>query len=114
MLQRWMTVSALVLLVTGAAVAQTLFYRLGPAQPAGNGPKWEYLVVAERRPTFHLSVAESTMQPLSQSGNDVPFVLEARALEGRLNEIGEAGWELVAVLGAVGGDQQYVFKRARR
>ena len=104
----------LVAALAGAAVAQSVFYRLGPAQPPRpDGPRWEYLVVASR-PEFDLAVREVTMQPLAAGMPELPFVYEARLLEGRLNHLGEAGWELVAVVGTVGGDQMYVFKRPRR
>ncbi|MBE3597252.1 MAG: hypothetical protein IMX02_00035 [Limnochordaceae bacterium] len=97
----------------GTALAASPFFGLGPAQRSGYGPKWEYLVIATRA-EFAIAVSDVTMQPVVEEDIGLPFAYEARMLESRLNHLGEAGWELVAVIGTIDGDQEFVFKRPKR
>ena len=72
-----------------------------PPATGGSAPQWEYLVVADSNVTF-----------ADVGSKRVPFI-EAIVVEEKMNKLGEQGWELVAVLGAIGGDQEFVFKRRR-
>ncbi|MFC2099430.1 hypothetical protein ACFLSF_01175 [Candidatus Bipolaricaulota bacterium] len=63
----------------------------------GPGQEWEYLVVSPGKvrfadsPEYACRAAQSTMAVL--------------------DDIGADGWELVTVVGQIGGDQEFIFKR---
>ena len=74
-------------------------------------PQWEYLVLSES-PTFYVGARIDTPlhKPVLEEGQTVR---EAIYLQVHLDNLGKQGWELVAVVGAIGGDQEFVFKRRR-
>lgn len=102
---KWAVVLA-VLVVLAAVVAA---YAAGKAKPAPAGAKWEYLVVTAKA-TF--SVSSETLGLLNkQVGNTLLFVQQAGILQQSMDELGKQGWELVTVVGTIGGDQEFIFKR---
>lgn len=79
--------------------------------------EWEYLVVSYGSTAFIDPLVEleargttfSKIEMFGEIGITVP--LEAVELQRNIDVLGKFGWELVAVVGAIGGDQQLVFKR---
>lgn len=64
---------------------------------------WEYLVVSRGKVYFY---DESKKQPSSK-----PFSSEATPTQEALDVLGKEGWELVTVVGVIGGDQEFILKR---
>jgi hypothetical protein len=74
---------------------------------AANSPtsqKWEYLAVTPGK-VYWSSVASKAKDTGCQ---------EAIELEQLLDKLGQQGWELVSIVGLIGGDQEFVFKRPIR
>ena len=78
--------------------------------------QWEYLVLSFGKVYFSPSLSletkqsgESKLLNFSQAG--VVFASEAAGTQAQLDTLGRYDWELVTVVGAIGGDQQFVFKR---
>jgi len=69
--------------------------------------RWEYLVVSSKA-YFAGGYLDSTpLQKAALTG----FEEEALDLEVALDGVGGMGWELVTVVGIIGGDQEFIFKR---
>jgi len=89
-----------------AAVAST------DAQASSGVPQWEYLVVTGGKtyfsPTLERSAEGESKAILAGAST---FTSEAVAAETQMDALGHRGWELVAIVGAIGGDQELVFKR---
>lgn len=107
------TVSVLICLATLALAASML----AVGQQAADVREWEYLVVSYGNTPFIDPLIEletmgtvfSKVEMFGEIGITVP--LEAIELQRNIDVLGKFGWELVSVVGAIGGDQQLVFKR---
>lgn len=79
--------------------------------------EWEYLVVSYGTTYFDNPLPDSDadgatyskVQLFSDIGVTIPN--EAIALQRNVDVLGMFGWEMVTVVGSIGGDQQIVFKR---
>lgn len=67
--------------------------------------EWEYLVVTNGRVYFYGATGK---QPATK-----PFTDEATGTQSALDKLGAEGWELVAVVGQIGGDQEFILKRPK-
>lgn len=96
------------------ALALLLVVTSGAAQES---VEWEYLVVSYgttyfSNPLVDLSEMEASRSKVllfSELGITLPS--EATSLQRDIDVLGRFAWELVAVVGTIGGDQQLVFKR---
>lgn len=69
--------------------------------------QWEYLVV-----TYGKTVFGSPEKTLAyRSVGLVATAQEANEIQRSLDVLGRFGWEIITIVGAIGGDQQIVFKR---
>ena len=114
----WMGAALLVALCSSAARLDA-----APAQPppraaaATQARTWEYLVISFGKTYFTDPAAnpevketgQSKLPPFSKAGTVVAH--EAITIQSQMDELGRRGWELVGVVGAIGGDQQMIFKR---
>lgn len=78
--------------------------------------RWEYLVVSFGKTYFSDALnAEdkqsglSKLRTLSEAG--ILIAQEATLTQADMDKLGRYGWELVGIVGAIGGDQKMVFKR---
>lgn len=71
--------------------------------------RWEYLVVAVTKDHIWYSQL-GTLDKATGS----PFAGESTGTETALDAAGKQGWELVGIVGILGGDQEFVFKRPVR
>lgn len=89
---------------------------------AANNPaaqKWEYLVVSPGKVYWcgeayllrHCSSGTAKANVSAVTGFEGG---EAVELEKLLDKVGQQGWELVTIVGLIGGDQEFVFKRPTR
>jgi hypothetical protein len=80
------------------------------AQQSGVGslgrPEWEYLVISFGKAYFGEPQKSSRYGPITHQSWQ-----EATAIQLSLDGLGRLGWELVAVVGAIGGDQELILKR---
>jgi len=83
---------ALAVVVLGVAVGLT-----ATLSSPGTGQDWEYLVVSIGKVYY----SDSPVYDCKYAPDDMRV----------LNSIGADGWELVEIVGAIGGDQEFVFKR---
>jgi hypothetical protein len=87
------------------------------AEPA-DYRQWEYLVLSVGKVYFSDPVSEADAKTsglsrlLTLSKQSIVITNEAIAAEKKLDTLGKFGWELVSVVGAIGGEQEMVFKRA--
>lgn len=91
----------------------------GQAQPRprSNQPQWEYLVVSFGKVFFSNPMTDpeakeigySKLLSFSQAG--IVTAQEALSTQRSMDTLGKFGWELVGVVGAIGGDQEMLFKR---
>jgi hypothetical protein len=72
--------------------------------------RWEYLVVDIAKTTITLASGLAAVFAPSKAGN-WGFDAEQQYVEIKLDVAGAQGWELVTVIGVIGGDKEYVFKR---
>ena len=68
--------------------------------------QWEYIIVCFGKTAFENPQKTLAYRTLGVSGGN-----EGAALEANLDIMGRFGWEVVAIVGAIGGDQQIVLKR---
>ena len=68
--------------------------------------QWEYIVVSYGKTTF-----EGPQKTLAYRTLGLSSGSEATDVEANLDIMGRFGWEIVAIIGAIGGDQQIVLKR---
>jgi hypothetical protein len=68
--------------------------------------KWEYIVVSYGKTEFGAPQKTLAYRPVG-----LPNGQEAQDLQNNLDILGRFGWEAVAFVGAIGGDQQIVLKR---
>lgn len=76
----------------------------GPMPAAAD--EWEYLVVSNGRVYFGL--------PSKQASGSIAFRDEAVGTQTSLDQLGREGWELVTVVGLIGGDQEFILKRRKK
>ena len=77
-----------------------------PSEPQSNDQKWEYLVVS-----FGKTLFETPEKMLAYRVVGLQNGTESISLQSDLDVLGRFGWELVTIVGAIGGDQQIVLKR---
>lgn len=90
--------------------------RVASAQAAEDS-EWEYLVVSYGTTYFSDPLLDpdaanatfSKVQLFSEIGVTLPQ--EAVTLQRNIDVLGMFGWEMVTIVGSIGGDQQIVFKR---
>ena len=79
--------------------------------------QWEYLIVSYGKTSFS-SVSESVGNGSSKltafrEFSELLYGSEALSAQEKLDILGRLDWELVSVVGSIGGDQQFVLKRPR-
>lgn len=88
-----------------------------PIPVAAAESQWEYLIASFGKTYFSspAEVPEITATGLSKlvgySQLGLGSVQEAPLTQSQMDKLGKFGWELVGIVGAIGGDQQMVFKR---
>jgi hypothetical protein len=94
----------------GLAGALLLLASVAFAQQSGVGslgrPEWEYLVISYGKTYFAEPQKSSSYGPVTYQAGQ-----EAVALQRSLDGLGRLGWELVAAIGVIGGDQELILKR---
>ncbi|MHB0998291.1 MAG: hypothetical protein ACYC27_03515 [Armatimonadota bacterium] len=77
---------------------------------------WEYLVVSFGKAYFTDPLSSeakiagvSKVRAFTEAG--VLMAQEAIDIQNRLDKLGKFGWELTGVVGAIGGDQEFILKR---
>lgn len=78
-----------------------------PVAPAPADAQWEYLVVSYGKTLF--GSPEKTLA--YRSIGLVATAQEATEIQRSLDVLGRFGWEVITIVGTIGGDQQIVFKR---
>lgn len=79
--------------------------------------QWEYLVVSFGKTTFANPVSDPELKQgglskvLFYSNAGIASASEAVTVQQQMDTLGRFGWELVNIVGTIGGDQQMVFKR---
>ena len=74
--------------------------------------KWEYMVICPGKVGFSSPFASPMDKSAGLSiGTSILPPTEALDTETILDNAGKVGWELVTVVGVIGGDQEFVFKR---
>jgi len=98
------TIVASVLLVIVICPA---FAQLKPVSiPVSADQKWEYIVVSYGKTEFGAPQKTLAYRPIGLLNGQ-----EAQDLQNSLDILGRFGWEAVAFVGSIGGDQQIVLKR---
>lgn len=106
---------AAALLLTGAHAAAQASPPAATTKVSTDG-QWEYLVISFGK-TYFSSAADISAKQTGQSKLMIFGPLggvvaqEALSTQQQVDTLGRYGWELIGVLGAIGGDQQWVFKR---
>ncbi|MNX57950.1 hypothetical protein D3C86_887760 [compost metagenome] len=74
--------------------------------------EWEYLVVSSGKVYF----SSPSKQVVDASGSifAAPFSQEAVSTQSALDKLGKEGWELVTIVGQIGGDQEFILKRRKK
>lgn len=110
------------LLVTTALVLPSAGAQTTPGAPVtpvvkvSTDGQWEYLVLSFGK-TYFSSPADIAAKQSGQSKLMIFGPLggvvasEALDVQDQVDTLGRYGWELITVLGAIGGDQEWVFKR---
>jgi len=85
-------------------------------QPVSSATQWEYLVVSFGKAYFTDPLSSeakeaglSKVRAFTEAG--MLMADEATDIQSRLDKLGQFGWELVGVVGAIGGDQEFILKR---
>ena len=79
--------------------------------------QWEYLVVSFGKTTFSNPISDPELKQgglskiLFYSNAGIVSASEAVTVQQQMDTLGHFGWELINIVGAIGGDQQMVFKR---
>lgn len=97
-------IALIILLVHTAGHAQ--MKQQQASSPHSADPQWEYIVVSYGKTLFDSPQKTLAYRTLGLSGGS-----EAIDFESNLDIMGRFGWELVTVVGTIGGDQQVVLKR---
>jgi len=81
-------------------------------------PKWEYLVLSLGKNYFYSLPTEAIAISSNYGFKTLAYLKEgfykideATTTQKQMDVLGKNGWELVDIVGVIGGDQQYVFKR---
>lgn len=78
--------------------------------------QWEYLIVTGGKVTFsgfdYTQPDQDALKVARYGEASLYLFQEAVSIESQLDTFGKAGWELVSVVGMIGGDQEMIFKRA--
>jgi hypothetical protein len=115
-LQRMVCVSLLTLTFAGAyAQSRPVAPAVGAApaqaqaQVAAKPPEvqWEYLVVSYGKTIFGAPEKTLAYRSIGLSAT----AQEANEVQRSLDVLGRFGWEVITIVGTIGGDQQIVFKR---
>ena len=77
------------------------------AQSAAVDAQWEYLVVSYGKTVFGSPEKTLAYRSVGLSAT----AQEASEVQRSLDVLGRFGWEVITIVGAIGGDQQIVFKR---
>jgi hypothetical protein len=108
------------LCATAAQTPRTANPNANRPQATSRGPakQWEYLVVSFGKTYF----SEPNLEPetktaglsklVSYSKLGVVSAQEALTVQWQMDTLGKFGWELIGIVGAIGGDQEMVFRRA--
>jgi hypothetical protein len=97
--------SALVLVFI-AMIGASAYSQQSVAPAGSQRSEWEYLVISYGQAYFGSPIkTESYLSAPSRAGQ------EAVSLQKSLDNLGKVGWELVAVIGIIGGDQELILKR---
>lgn len=96
--------------------AQAANQTAAPAAKVTNDGQWEYLVISFGKTYFSSPTdiaAKQTGQSKLMIFGPLGGVVAQEALDTQeqVDTLGRYGWELIGVLGTIGGDQQWVFKR---
>lgn len=82
-----------------------------------DGRQWEYLIVSFGKVYFSDPISDTDVKTsglsklISFSKAGIVIANEAVTTESKLDTLGKFGWELVGIVGAIGGDQELLFKR---
>ncbi len=105
MLRRYTILLILALLLTVGVAANA--QRARAPQPS-SGAAWEYLTV-RYNPVFPTPQDAPVSRRKGVAATS--SVREERLIQAILDDAGQQGWELVAVLGTPGRDHEFIFKR---
>jgi hypothetical protein len=113
----FMTTIALVIGAEGIAAQSSTAIAASPATTTKpSATQWEYLVVSFGKAYFGDPMSSldkqaglSKIRAFSQAG--VMDAQEATHFQYNMDKLGRFGWELVAAVGMIGGDQEFIFKR---
>lgn len=105
-------VLAIGLVVAFSASAQQKAAATAPATVAAQNAsphdaQWEYLVVSYGKTVFGNPEKTLAYRAIGLAAT----AQEANEIQRSLDVLGRFGWEIVTIVGAIGGDQQIVFKR---
>jgi hypothetical protein len=95
----------------GSAQQKTATPPTAPIKP------WEYLVISFGKTGFSSPVLDPELKQTGQSkilfysNAGIVTASEAVSVQRQMDSLGRFGWELVGVVGTIGGDQQMLFKR---
>lgn len=92
--------------VKSAATANAAAGTSGSPSTAGIEQQWEYIVVSYGKTLFGTPQKTLAYRTLGLAEGQ-----EAPDLESSLDILGRFGWEVVTIVGSIGGDQQIVLKR---
>lgn len=102
------TVIAITILALVIGSTFALVSGFGNSETASSSQEWEYLVVA-----VGVGMRADFSSAWQDKGGKVDFQ-EAVDTEKDLDKLGREGWELIDVVGVIGGDEQeFVFKRPK-
>lgn len=103
MKKAFFTLVALVISFIGLAQTNT---QPKPSSYQANEQQWEYLVVSFGKTEF-----STPEKMLAYKIVGVIDGTESTTLQGKIDILGRFGWELINTVGAIGGDQELIFKR---
>ncbi|QQS42214.1 MAG: hypothetical protein IPM63_04520 [Acidobacteriota bacterium] len=108
----------LVAFVVSVATVAPVYSQAGKA--SADGETWEYLVVSFGKVYFSNPLTDPDSKSLGRSKlisfSEAGFIVaqEGMSVQRYMDTLGKFGWELVGVVGAIGGDQEMLFKRPYR
>lgn len=115
------TLSILLVLSTFASAQPASGKATTPSRPqisgTTEGRQWEYLVVSFGKVYFSDPISDTDIKTsglsklISFSKAGIVIASEGVTTQSKMDTLGKFGWELVGVVGAIGGDQEMLFKR---
>jgi hypothetical protein len=108
-MRRWFVATLGIGCLIGVAWLGSALFAGSKAMAEGTTPQgWEYMVasVSKYDIWFETLSGESLVKAAGMG-----FASEAYKLQNELDAAGASGWELVTVVGIIGGDQEFIFKR---